>query len=61
MVTHTVTLRGAKLASRAGVDILVHGIGDAEVDERIDPALRPVGPEQLASCFLYHQEEAAEG
>ena len=28
--------------------------------ERV-PALRPVGPEQLASCFLYHQEEAAEG
>src|SRR3989441_5733267 len=27
--------------------------------ERV-PALRPVGPEQLASCFLYHQEEAAE-
>jgi len=24
------------------------------------PALRPVGPAQLASCFLYHQEEATE-
>jgi len=24
------------------------------------PALRPVGPAQLASCFLYHREEAAE-
>jgi oligopeptide/dipeptide ABC transporter ATP-binding protein len=24
------------------------------------PALRPVAPQQLASCFLYHQEEEAE-
>ncbi len=27
--------------------------------ERV-PALRPVGPQQLASCFLYHQDEATE-
>ena len=35
VVTHTVTLEGAKLAARAGVDILVHGIGDADVDAEL--------------------------
>jgi len=32
VVTHTVTLAGAKIAARAGVDAVVHGIGDALVD-----------------------------
>jgi imidazolonepropionase-like amidohydrolase len=32
VVTHTVTLEGAKIAARAGVDAVVHGIGDAPVD-----------------------------
>jgi len=27
--THTVTLNGAKIAARAGVDVLAHGVGDA--------------------------------
>lgn len=31
--THTVTLRGAKIAARAGVDSLAHGVGDAPVDD----------------------------
>ncbi|MCU1235538.1 MAG: amidohydrolase [Candidatus Solibacter sp.] len=35
VVTHTVTLDGAKVAARAGVDILVHGIGDADVDAEL--------------------------
>lgn len=33
VVTHTVTLEGAKIAARAGVDAVVHGIGDAPVDD----------------------------
>ena len=32
VLTHTVTLAKAKLASRAGVDVIAHGIGDENVD-----------------------------
>lgn len=35
VVTHTVTLEGAKTAARAGVDAVVHGIGDAPVDDEM--------------------------
>ena len=33
--THTVTLQGAKIAARAGVDSLAHGVGDALVDDEL--------------------------
>jgi imidazolonepropionase-like amidohydrolase len=33
--THTVTLEGAKIAVRAGVDTLAHGIGNAPVDDEL--------------------------
>src|SRR5215472_4444800 len=33
--THTVTLRGAKIAAQAGVDSLAHGVGDALVDDEL--------------------------
>jgi hypothetical protein len=33
VVTHTVSLEKAKIAARAGVDIINHGIGDAALDE----------------------------
>lgn len=35
VMTHTVTLAGAKLAARAGVDALAHGVGDALVDDEL--------------------------
>ncbi|MBI4874695.1 MAG: amidohydrolase family protein [Acidobacteria bacterium] len=34
-VSHTVTLDKAKLAARAGVDAVIHGIGDAPVDDEL--------------------------
>src|SRR6202008_4882198 len=33
--THTVTLNGAKIAARAGIDVLAHGVGDAPVDDEL--------------------------
>ncbi|MDZ4801800.1 MAG: amidohydrolase family protein [Bryobacteraceae bacterium] len=33
VVTHTVTLEKAKIAARAGVDMLIHGVGNAQLDE----------------------------
>ena len=35
VLTHTVTLAKAKIASRAGVDVIAHGIGDENVDLEI--------------------------
>ena len=35
VLTHTVTLARAKIAARAGVDILAHGTGDAPVDAEL--------------------------
>src|SRR5215467_12573142 len=41
--THTVTLAGAKIAARAGVDVLVHGIGDADVDQELIEIMKAKG------------------
>jgi imidazolonepropionase-like amidohydrolase len=38
--THTVTLHGAKIAARAGVDVLAHGVGDAPVDDELITLLK---------------------
>jgi imidazolonepropionase-like amidohydrolase len=35
VLTHTVTLAKAKVAARAGVDVIAHGIGDAEADAEL--------------------------
>lgn len=43
VVSHTVTLRGAKIAARAGVDVIDHGIGDLPVDDEIVGLLKQHG------------------
>src|SRR5947207_3988331 len=53
VVTHTVTLRGAKLAARAGVDILVHGIGDAEVDAELIEIMKAKGTYYVSTLAVY--------
>jgi imidazolonepropionase-like amidohydrolase len=35
VLTHTVTLERAKIAARAGVDVIAHGIGNKDVDEEL--------------------------
>ncbi|MSV28424.1 MAG: amidohydrolase [Bryobacterales bacterium] len=35
VLTHTVTLKRAKMAARAGVDVIAHGIGDAAADQEL--------------------------
>ena len=40
VMTHTVTLAGAKIAARAGVDALAHGVGDALVDAELIGLMR---------------------
>lgn len=53
VVTHTVTLRGAKIASRAGVDILVHGVGDAEVDAELIEIMKAKGTSYVSTLAVY--------
>ena len=53
VVTHTVTLAGAKIAVRAGVDILVHGIGDADVDAELIEIMRAKGTAYVPTLAVY--------
>jgi len=40
VLTHTVTLERAKIASRAGVDVIAHGVGDKPADEELFKLMR---------------------
>ena len=40
VVSHTVTLGGAKIAARAGVDVIDHGIGDLPADAELISLLK---------------------
>lgn len=51
--THTVTLRGAKIAARAGVDVLVHGIGDAPVDDELIGLMKANGTFYVSTLAVY--------
>lgn len=58
VITHTVTLEGAKLAARAGVDALGHGIGDALVDEEVIALMRANGTGYVPTMVVYEPQEA---
>src|SRR5262249_15467064 len=51
--THTVTLAGAKIAARAGVDVLVHGIGDADVDAELIEVMKAKGTSYVSTLAVY--------
>jgi imidazolonepropionase-like amidohydrolase len=53
VVTHTVTLAGAKIAARAGVDILVHGIGDADADQELIEIMKAKGTYYVPTLSVY--------
>ncbi len=57
--THTVTLGGAKVAARAGVDVLVHGIGDADVDEELIGIMKAKGTVYVSTLAVYEFKGAA--
>ena len=56
VVTHTVTLDKAKLAARAGVDALIHGIGDAPVDEEFIRLMKQSGTVYTPTLSVYRVE-----
>ncbi len=51
--THTVTLNGAKIAARAGVDVLAHGVGDAPVDDELIALLKKSGTGYVSTLATY--------
>jgi imidazolonepropionase-like amidohydrolase len=57
--THTVTLAGAKIAARAGVDVLVHGIGDAPVDAELIGLLKAKGTFYVSTLAVYESHNLA--
>ena len=53
VVTHTVTLEGAKVAAAAGVDAVVHGIGDFRVDDEAIALMRDRGTSYVSTLVVY--------
>jgi imidazolonepropionase-like amidohydrolase len=56
--THTVTLGGAKIAARAGVDVLAHGIGDAVVDAELIELMKAKGTIYVSTLAVYETRQA---
>jgi imidazolonepropionase-like amidohydrolase len=55
--THTVTLAGAKIASRAGVDTLAHGVGDAPVDDELIAIMKQHGTYYVPTLSVFQQHD----
>ncbi|RJF90621.1 amidohydrolase family protein [Sphingomonas cavernae] len=57
VVTHTVTLAGAKIAARAGVDALVHGVGDALVDRELIRLMKKHRTSYVPTLAVYEPQQ----
>ncbi|HXG99878.1 MAG TPA: amidohydrolase family protein [Sphingomicrobium sp.] len=55
--THTVTLKGAKMAAAAGVDALAHGIGDALVDAELIALMKKSGTFYVPTLVAYEPQQ----
>ncbi|MCL5745505.1 MAG: CIA30 family protein [Acidobacteria bacterium] len=58
VITHTVTLKGAKIAARSDVDILGHGIGDADADRELMDVMKRVGMTYVSTLAVYDSRKA---
>lgn len=58
VMTHTVTLEGAKIAARAGVDSVAHGVGDALVDDELIRLMKKHRMAYVATLATYEPLEA---
>ena len=56
VLTHTVTLAGDKIAARAGVDVIDHGIGDADADAEVIALLKQKGTTYASTLAVYEQK-----
>jgi imidazolonepropionase-like amidohydrolase len=59
VLTHTVTLEGAKIAARAGVDVLAHGIGDAAADPELIEILKAKRTTYVSTLAVYESHQLA--
>lgn len=57
VVTHTVTLEGAKVAAAAGVDSLGHGVGDALIDKELLALMRENGTAYIATMTVFEPQQ----
>ncbi|QWC57628.1 amidohydrolase family protein [Erythrobacter sp. 3-20A1M] len=57
VVTHTVTLEGAKVAAAAGVDAVVHGIGDRPADREVIDLMRKQGTAYVSTLVVYEPSD----
>lgn len=57
VVTHTVTLEGAKAAAAAGVEALGHGVGDAPVDDALIAAMRAHGTAYIPTLAVFEPQQ----
>ena len=53
VLTHTVTLERAKIAARAGVDVIAHGIGDKAVDDELFKLMGAKGTTYAPTLAVY--------
>jgi imidazolonepropionase-like amidohydrolase len=59
VLTHTVTLERAKIAARAGVDVIAHGIGNAQVDEEVLSLMKNMGTTYAPTLAVYEPRTRA--
>jgi imidazolonepropionase-like amidohydrolase len=57
VITHTVSLQGARTAIAAGVDALGHGIADAPVDDVLIAAMRESGTAYVPTMAVYEPQQ----
>jgi imidazolonepropionase-like amidohydrolase len=53
VLTHTVTLDGAKIAARAGVDVIAHGVGNTAVDDELIALMNRNGTTYVSTLAVY--------
>ena len=58
VITHTVTLEGAKVAAAAGVDSVGHGVGDALVDDELIALMKKNHTAYIATLVVYEPQQA---
>ncbi|MBB4153844.1 imidazolonepropionase-like amidohydrolase [Sphingomonas jinjuensis] len=57
VITHTVTLEGAKVAAAAGVDAVGHGVGDAGIDDELIALMRAHRTGYVATLVVYEPQQ----
>jgi imidazolonepropionase-like amidohydrolase len=58
VLTHTVTLARAKIAARAGVDVIAHGVGDADVDAELIALMNSHHTRYVSTLAVYEPKGA---